>query len=233
MFKKILFLLLLPFFCFANTPYHTIKLAVYRDLPTLQKEIGTLSPKLQQQVKIEQINGLYKASVIPRENKKALQEILPHYKKVFHDAFITTASAPKITKTIVKNNPKSPTIQKTKPIQPTSFYNKIKNRTLYLCTYGKTTNWKKILFKTTFTKDRVSYHPLIGKTPPIKAEYRILHDKLYLFQKKMFNPRVYSRLAYETPKYYAVSSWIDNRRINTIRYYFNEKDARSYLNAVK
>jgi hypothetical protein len=49
----------------------------------------------------------------------------------------------------------------------------------------------------------------------------------------MFNPRVYSRLAYETPQYYAVSSWIDNKRVNTIRYYFNERDARIYLNAVK
>ncbi len=232
MFKKIILTLLIPFFSFANSSYHTIKLAVYKDLSTLKKEISTLPPKLQQTIQIKQINGLYKASVTPTTNKKALKKVLSRYRKVFHDAFIATASAPQATKTIIKNKTNT-SLQKTKNINTASFYNKIKNRTFYLCTYGKTTNWKKVLLKTTFTKDHVSYHPLIGKVPPMKAQYKVMHDKLYLFQKNMFNPRVYSRLAYETPQYYAVSSWLDNRRINTVRYYFSEKDARRYLNSIE
>jgi hypothetical protein len=232
MLKKVIFILLVPFISFANTQYHTIKLAIYRDLSTLKKEIPTLSPKLQRQKEIRQINSLYKASVIPTKSKNSLKKVLPLYRKVFHDAFIARVTVTQATKTITKTTTQH-TTQKTKTIQPVSFYDKIKNRTLYLCTYGKTTGWKKILFKTTFTKNRVSYLPLIGKTPPIKAQYKVKNGKLYLFQKNMFNPRVYSRLAYETPKYYAVSSWMDNRRINTIRYYFNERDARKYLNAIK
>jgi hypothetical protein len=222
MFKKVIFILLIPFISFASTQYHTIKLAVYKDLSTLKKEIAALTPNLQRQIEIKQISSLYKASVIPTESKNNLKKVLPLYRKVFQDAFIAKVAVTQVTKTITK-----------KRIQPVSFYDKIKNRTLYLCTYRKKTTWEKILFKTIFTKNKVSYLPLIGKTTTIKAQYKVKNEKLYLFQKNMFNPRVYSRLAYETPQYYAVSSWIDNKRVNTIRYYFNERDARIYLNAVK
>ena len=232
MFKKIIFIFILPLISFANTQYYTIKLAVYRDFTTLKKEIATLKPKLQQEIEIKKINSLYKASVLPTKNRTHLKRILPLYQKVFHDAFIAKEITTQVKKTPT-NHSIQHTTQKTKTIQPVSFYNKIKNRTLYLCTYGKTTGWKKVLFKTTFSKNKVSYLPLIGKISPIKAQYRIKNEKLYLFQKNMFNPRVYSRLAYETPEYYAVSSWLGNRRINTVRYYFKESAAKKYLNAIR
>jgi hypothetical protein len=158
MFKKVIFILLIPFISFASTQYHTIKLAVYKDLSTLKKEIAALTPNLQRQIEIKQISSLYKASVIPTESKNNLKKVLPLYRKVFQDAFIAKVAVTQVTKTITK-----------KRIQPVSLYDKIKNRTLYLCTYRKKTTWEKILFKTIFTKNKVSYLPLIGKTTTIKG----------------------------------------------------------------
>jgi len=234
MLKKIILALLFPLLSFANTHYYTIKLAVYKDINGLKQEISTLPKTLQQYIQIKHIDNVYKASVKPTEDHTFLKRVLPSYQKVFHDAFIsgvnTSTIGNKKERMIVKKTAPFP---KSNAVHITSFYDKLKNKTLYLCTYGKTTGWKKILFKTTFTDNHVSYHPLIGKTPPIKAQYKVKNDKLYLFQKNMFNPRVYSRLAYETPQYYAISSWMDYRRINTVRYYFNEKDARRYLHSLK
>ncbi len=232
MFIKIFLIMILPFLAIANTQFYTIKLAAYKSLPNLQKNILKLSPSLQNSITIDKVGLTHKAFVKPTTDKAYLNKILPNYKKIFTDAFITTINKPsnKVIQTEDKK-PKERVIIKEK--SESSFYDKIQQKELYLCSHGKSSGGKKLLFRVAFTKDKVAYTPIIGKVPPIEAEYRVKDNKLYLFQKGMFNPKVYSKLEEIASKYYLISSWIEKHKSNTMRYYFDLEDARAYLKSVK
>jgi len=217
MLKKLTYLLFFSLFSFANAEFYTIKLAVYKNLSTLKKEIKKLSPQLQKHVNIVQVGELYKASIDPKNNRKSLHPLLPAYKKVFADAFITGV--------------KQTNVKKDKKIIPmytgTSLYSKIKNRTLYLCSEGKNKN--KVLIAVIFKKNTVNYKPLIGKIPPVSALYTIKNNKLFLYQKGLLDTKVYSLLEKTYKNYYLISSWVGNKKLNHLRYYFTLKDAKVYL----
>jgi hypothetical protein len=220
MLKKLTYLLFFSLFSFVHAELYTIKLAVYKDLSTLKQEIKKLSPQLQKHINIVHIGELYKASMHPKNNKKALQPFLPLYRKVFPDAFISSV--------------KQSSIKKDKKIIPTSTGTlldaKIKNHTLYLCSEGK--NKDKVLIAVSFKENTVNYKPLIGKIPPISAHYTIKNNKLFLYQKGLLNSQVYSLLEKTYPNYYLISSWAGNKKLNTLRYYLTLKNAKAYLKSL-
>jgi hypothetical protein len=221
---KIIFIgLFIPFILLADNPFYTIKLAVYKNLPNLQKNISKLSPSLHRTIQIQQVGNVYKAFVHPTKDKVHLTQTLSSYKKVFRDAFITSIKASEVSHVVKTNKIKNRTL---------SFYDKIKQHTLYLCSGGDGKSNLKFLIEVTFKKDTVTYKPIIGKMPPVSALYTIKNHKLFLYQKGLLNHNVYSTLEKTYSNYYLIASWIGKKKVNTLRYYFNENDAKAYIHSL-
>ena len=229
---KILFIgLFIPVILLADSSFYTIKLAVYKNLPSLQKNISKLSPSLHNTVQIQHLGNVYKAFVHPSKNKVHLAKTLSSYKKIFHDAFITSIKPSKVSQVLKTNQVKkvsTPTIKN----KSLSFYDKIKQHTLYLCSGGDGKSKMKFLIEVAFKKSTVTYKPIIGKMPPVSALYTIKNHKLFLYQKGLLNHNVYSTLEKTYSNYYLIASWIGKKKVNTLRYYFNENNAKVYIHSL-
>jgi len=231
MFKFLFFILIFSFVAMADNAYFTIKLAVYKSLPNLQKAVSKLHPSLHKVVHITKVGNVYKASVQPTQNKARLAKNLPFYRKIFHDAFISTAKQtnpkPESSSQSIKKKP-SP-LPKTKPL---SFYQKIHGQTLYLCSGGDGRSSMKFLIKVAFSKAKVEYTPIVGKVPPVSALYTVKDNKLFLYQKGLLNHNVYSLLEKSYTKYHLISSWIGKKKVNTLRYYKDMNEAKRYIKSI-
>lgn len=231
-------LLILPLQSIASVSY-AVHIAVYKNVDSLHRQLNKLSPKLRKTIEIQKREKLHIATSLHTKDKKTLQKLLPSYKKVFPDAFISTYQKPKRNATKVKKElpqiaqERDKVAYSRKIIDPTiedvSFYDRIQQKTLYLCAYGKDTWSPNVLIHVTFRKKEVTYTPIMGEVSPRKVAYKIKNNKLYLSQKGLFNPEIYSTLESVTSHYYLISSWIGKRKINTIRYYFDLDAAKAYV----
>lgn len=86
---SITILLILPLQSIASVSY-TVRIAVYNNVNSLKQELNKLSPALRKTVEIQKRGKQHVACSIHTEDKTKLQKLLPSYKKVFPDAFIST-----------------------------------------------------------------------------------------------------------------------------------------------
>jgi hypothetical protein len=226
---------LLPVYALCSTLYNA-ELTIATNKKALIKKLNNLSPSLRKTITVKKINNRYKVETLSTTNKKLLTTLLPTYKKFFPDASIHKVSSSKN----IKKRPK----QKTKSLQDNSITQKpksntaselsplhkaLQDKTFYLCPQFRTKKDKKFLIKVEFKKTTVTYTPILGKIPPMTALYKVEDDKLFLYQKGLFNPKVFSLLETTYFKYHLISSWADERKIKSLRYYFNLNDAEAYL----
>lgn len=68
---------------------YVVRIAVYKNADLLQKELNKLSPSLRKTILVQKRGETHVAHSLPTENKSTLQELLPSYRKVFRDAFIS------------------------------------------------------------------------------------------------------------------------------------------------
>jgi len=210
-----LLLLLYPLQAFTS-PLYTIKLALYKDRVLLQEELDKFSPELQKTIAIKKDKKYYRVKTLPTHNKKVLTKLLPYYKKVFSDAFIDTVEEEKKTnKDISKKND--------------AFFTTVKNKVFYLCSNTQQKKNDAFLIEVVFTDTSVTYIPILGKIPSMKAEYKIQDNKLFLYQKDLFNPKVYSTYEKGYPKYHLLHSWTNGKKLQSLRYYLTKDDAKEYL----
>lgn len=66
-----------------------------------------------------------------------------------------------------------------------------------------------------------------------EANYIIENRRLYMFANSFTKDGAYSILDKHRKKYFLVSSWINGKKLNTLRYYFNLNDAKEYLDLEK
>ena len=119
---SITILLILPLQSIASVSY-AVRLAVYNNADSLQKELNKLSPALRETIKIQKRGAQHVACSIHTKDKKKLQTLLASYKKVFPDAFISTYQPTEVnttqTNTVKKTeaNKMMPQITKTNPVK--------------------------------------------------------------------------------------------------------------------
>ena len=239
---SITILLILPLQSIASVSY-VVRLAVYKNADSLKQELNKLSPALKKTIEVQKRGEDHVACSMQTEDKKALQKLLPSYKKVFPDAFISayqkTETAPiKVKEDLPRIMRKTDTVTYSrKIINPTKenipFYDRIKQKTLYLCAYGEEEWSPNVLMHVAFFDKEVIYTPIAGDISGKRAEYKIENDKLYIFQEGFFDPESYSTLESITEHYYLISSWIGEHKINTIRYYFDLDNAEAYVSSLK
>ena len=220
-------LFLLPLYALSSTMY-TVKLAVYKNEKALNKQLKKFSPAIRKTIIIEKIKKRYKVKTLSTKNKKLLDTLLPAYKKVFPDASIHKVPSPKIIKVKPKIEKKSP--QENNSTQKlNTFHRALQDKTFYLCPNFNRTKNKKFLIEIAFKKTTVTYTPILGKVPPMSALYKIEDNKLFLYQKELLNPKIFSLLETTYFKYHLISSWVGEKKVKSLRYYFNLNDAKAYL----
>ncbi|MCF6245116.1 MAG: hypothetical protein L3J43_08765 [Sulfurovum sp.] len=221
-------LLVLPMNLIASSPYaekliasssYTVNLAFFKDKEKVEEALSKVPPALRKTIIIEDVNNSYTVKTLTIKNEALLTKLLPAYQKVFPDAFIDIVINANKTKENIKE-------------KSDDLHNALQDKMmLYLCPEAKDKKTRKFLIEVAFGKKTANYSPILGKVPPLTTLYRVEDNKLFLFQKGLFNPKVYSLLEEKTPTYFLITSWVNGKKVKTLRYYFNVDDAKAYLDS--
>ena len=99
----------------------------------------------------------------------------------------------------------------------------------YYLAYKSTKESPNLLIKVSFKNHVVIYQPIIGDMKMTKANYLIENKRLYMFANSFTEDGAYSKLDERRQNHLLVSSWINGKKLNTLRYYYNLNDAKEYL----
>ncbi len=99
----------------------------------------------------------------------------------------------------------------------------------YYLAYKQEGKNPKLLIKVSFKNDEVTYQPVIGDMKMTKANYLVDGDRLYMFTNAFTKDGAFSKLEENKDNHIVVSSWINGKKLNTLRYYYKLNDAKEYL----
>jgi len=99
----------------------------------------------------------------------------------------------------------------------------------YYLAYKGDDNNPNLLIKVSFKNDEVTYQPVIGDMKMTKASYLVEGDRLYMFTNTFTRNGAFSKLEANKDDHIEVSSWVNGKRLNTLRYYYKLNDAKEYL----
>lgn len=261
---------ILPLQTIASTTY-TVRIAVYNNAQALQHELNKLSPALRKIIKVRKRGEQHVASSLHTDKKETLEKLLPAYRKVFPDAFISTEEVPdiKIPKndavkgketntTTLQKDPTPVLDQNATPItkvptqvKPKTIYNpysrkvvdptnknhslrdRLHQKTLYLCAYGPEEWSPNVLIHVAFFDKKVVYTPIQGDVSSKREKYKVIKEKLHISHQGVFDPEMYSSIEQTTEEYYLISTWVGERKVTSIRYYFDLEKAEEYMKTLK
>ena len=112
----------------------------------------------------------------------------------------------------------------------TFFTKKMLSGKHYYLAYKSTKESPDLLIKVSFKNHIVVYQPIIGEMKMTEANYLIENKRLYMFANSFTKDGAYSVLDEHRENHFLVSSWINGKKLNTLRYYYNLNDAKEYLN---
>jgi hypothetical protein len=254
MFKKISFhvFILLCLFSSLQAEQYVIKLASYINKASLLKQISHLNIDVKKNVVIVKDNNLYKLFSQSFQTKKDSLKLLPHYRKVFSDAYIMIDIYKEIQKEKINiylalqeesnhtfktnisippiNDLMHPLIDKKRIL---SLHTILQDKTFYLCPQKIHSKSEVILIKASFTKDHVNYQTLLGNVPAMENKYIIQKNRLYIVSNNRISISQYSTIDKMIFDYLLVSRWYKGKKIHQMRYYKNEEAARSYIDSIK
>ena len=122
----------------------------------------------------------------------------------------------------------TPTIENLK--KHSLFNKKMLSGKHYYLAYKSTKESPDLLIKVSFKNHIVVYQPIIGEMKMTEANYLIENKRLYMFANSFTKDGAYSVLDEHRENHFLVSSWINGKKLNTLRYYYNLNDAKEYLN---
>ena len=99
----------------------------------------------------------------------------------------------------------------------------------YYLAYKSTKNSPNLLIKVTFKNHQVIYQPVIGDMQMTEANYLIENNRLYMFANTFTKNGAYSTLDSQRTNHFLVSSWVNGKKMNTLRYYYTLNEAKKYL----
>jgi len=100
----------------------------------------------------------------------------------------------------------------------------------YYLAYKSTKDSPNLLIKVSFQNHVVIYQPIIGDMKMTEANYLIENQRLYMFANSFTKDGAYSKLDEHRKNHFLVSSWVNGKKLNTLRYYYDLNDAKEYLN---
>lgn len=109
------------------------------------------------------------------------------------------------------------------------FNKKMLSGNAYYLAYKSVNESPDLLIKVSFGNHTVTYQPIIGEMKMTQANYLIEHNRLYMFTESFTDNGAYSTLEEHRSNHFLVSSWINGKKLNTLRYYYRLNDAKAYL----
>lgn len=103
----------------------------------------------------------------------------------------------------------------------------------YYLAYKSTNESPSLLIKVSFGNHQVTYQPVMGEMQMTKANYLVDDYKLYMFAESFTKNGAFSLLDEHRKDHFLVSSWANNKKLNTLRYYYRLNDAKEYLGIAK
>ena len=140
----------------------------------------------------------------------------------YSDSTIKTTT---IVPSVVKTNDFSTVEHK----QYGSFNKQMLSGQHYYLAYKEVDNNPNLLIKVSFKNHEVTYQPVIGDMKMTKASYLVDGRRLYMFSNAFTREGSFSTLEGHSDNYFLVSSWINGKKLNTLRYYYKLNDAKEYL----
>jgi len=110
-----------------------------------------------------------------------------------------------------------------------NFSKKMLSGNTYYLAYKSINDSPNLLIKVTFGNHRVTYQPVIGDMTMTQANYLVENNRLYMFSDSFTKDGAYSILDEHRTNHFLVSSWINGKKLNTLRYYYRLNDAKKYL----
>jgi len=99
----------------------------------------------------------------------------------------------------------------------------------YYLAYKSTKSSPDLLIKVSFGNHMVVYQPVIGDMKMTEANYLVENRRLYMFANTFTKNGAYSILDKHRKNHFLVSSWVNGKKLNTLRYYSELNDAKEYL----
>jgi len=99
----------------------------------------------------------------------------------------------------------------------------------YYMTYKAGKGGTNLLIKVSFGANEVSYQPVLGDMQMTQASYMVENNRLYMFADRFSSDGAYSTLDEHRKDHFLVSSWMDTKKLNTLRYYYKLNNAKKYL----
>jgi hypothetical protein len=144
----------------------------------------------------------------------------------------TTPFIPRVEKTFTEKpieNHNFDTLQQSEVKHYRHFNKKMLSGQHYYLTYKSTNESPSLLIKVSFENHQVTYQPILGDMQMTKANYLIENNKLYMFAESFTQNGAFSTLDEHRDNHFLVSSWANNKKLNTLRYYYRLNDAKEYL----
>ncbi len=88
MFRSLSTLIFLSVLLF-SAPHYTVRLAVFKYSSNLKRGLAKFPPALKKTVRTYKIGRKTYLHTLPTKNKRLLKKILPAYRKLFRDAYIS------------------------------------------------------------------------------------------------------------------------------------------------
>jgi len=158
----------------------------------------------------------------------------PHYQNVAISEADNTGQVPiavsvptRVSKAVVT----TPTLKQVETQKQYKYFTKrmLSGKHYYLA-YKSTKESPNLLIKVSFQNHVVIYQPIIGDMKMTEANYLIESRRLYMFANSFTKDGAYSKLDEHRKNHFLVSSWINGKKLNTLRYYYDLNDAKEYLN---
>jgi hypothetical protein len=98
-------------------------------------------------------------------------------------------------------------------------------KTVYLCYEGGPAHLKHRVVQMTFNEDTISYNPL-GEDPILDIAYKMEENKVVL---TLMDTQMTHKIVDNQEDYLSVKSYVGDKKMHTLRYYFNESLAVKYV----
>ncbi len=89
-----------------------------------------------------------------------------------------------------------------------------------------------LLIEVKFSTKSVTYKSIIGNIPSLEMDYTIKNGRLYFLRGDRITPHQYSQIDKVLFEYTVIAKWSRGRKMNQMRYYRKQEDAKSYLDSL-
>lgn len=230
---------------------YQVQLGSFTSYDTLAASISKIQEESYKgKLSIEQEGEMYYVYSREYKEQSEAQRALSAYREVFKDAFIKKdgvdtrtkdsetltiqeaepAPESSLWKSVHTSSPRlhEPAKEMPKQQRKISFSQELKRKVFYLCHEGSIKGRAKPVIKAVFNQKFITYSSEMMEIPPIITPYKLIKNDLHVTVGMFSVGSTKSRLESVTDKYLRTINWADGKRVQSVRFYYNQRDAIAF-----